>query len=1540
MTSGDKMRAATISVSNEMGNEQLSYDSEGRLSQVRQTFAGRGGYPMLTDYLWDSLDRLKESAYPQQYGAGEIRKKVETAYDIASRLDSLKFGGVTYASNPVYNAASQTTSLNIGSQTVENYAYDPKTGLLTNQKVNRGTESLVDLKYNYTLNNDANNNGAKSGQLTGITDLKNQARNRAYEYSKLGQLIKVKGGVDAFNNSAWFQSYSYDQYGNRNMIDHTGEAVWVDDGVPAGAAQSAGYPGPSISLRSWHGYYVAAEGGGGSDVYANRTAIGSWEQFTLVDLNGGALESGDSVQFLAADRIHYVGAMDGGAPPPGGRVYAGAPWGLTWETFTIRRADGASGPIGNDTQISLQSYRGYYVAAEFGSGEMNANRSSVGPWEIFTLVMNGSTSIDESWTWVGGNPYSGAAYHQSNIASGIHQHYFYGATQTLQVNAGDKLYTYVYLDPANMPSTVMLQWNDGNWEHRAYWGANNIVWWGVDGTESRRHMGPLPAGGGWVKLEVPASAVGLEGKTLNGMAFTLYGGRAWWDKTGKSSGVGSSNPLAGSANLTNNRINSSGDMALAKPASQSSASLGVKAGPAVGGAAVVTSSAGGPVVALGFNEGSGSTTADASGNNNTGTLLGGVSWTTAGKYGQALSFDGGSGVVRIPDSPTWKVDGLTGYTMSMWVKVKDVSGDYRVALGKGEWPSGDIIINKYENTWSYGIRTTDWYCGGSTTALPYLTTADNTYHHIAVSMDASAGQCHFYSERQIAGSDEYVSGTTVFATGAGLNNLYIGGLDGTHYINADIDEVRIYTTGLTQAEIQTDMNTPIGGAPSGDTTPPVISGVTAGSIGATTATITWTTNENSDSQVEYGPTTAYGQSTTLNTSLLTAHAEGLSGLTAGTLYHYRVKSKDAAGNLAVSGDFSFTTATAGDVTPPVITGVSSSAVTNDTATITWTTNEPADSQVEYGLTTAYGQSTTLNTSLVTAHSQGLSGLSAGTLYHYRVKSKDAAGNLAVSADFTFTIAQSGSIPLDGLANISYDPTNNRINTLAFLYHPDGSQIQAVIDASGTQQQYRYDCAGRLVQVLDANGTSLATYAYGAGNQRLMSAEGVVTKYFAWDGGQIIAEYEASGTNALVWKTSYVYMGGRLLATTSGAGGTETQFHHPDRLGTRLVTDAAGTVVTEQFTLPFGNTQPFTSVYGGENPYQSPTLSNPSKKRFTSYDRSDATKLDYAVNRFYSPQQGRFTQVDPIEMDATSLGNRQSLNLYSYCGNDPINHVDPDGLFFGNIFGAIRKFFSSTIGKIVAVVALTVLSLGLLGPLTFQPILGAMSLGETVATVVGATQLTALGWATVGLAVLSGVSLPGGFGGYGGFRTPNTFPNSTGVGAISAFAKTKIPPPPRAEINYAIRIARIIAKENGIILTKANLAKLRKIFILNYNDGYLDLDERRYPQQGATKSVTQSGANTSTTTVTLGEKPTVAGAEAKMGGGSITDSISISDADMARGSEIHAVTGSFVDEYTRRLENIGFRRDYAASRARFISRSVGSHGRKIGGDVFQAGDVFK
>jgi hypothetical protein len=143
-------------------------------------------------------------------------------------------------------------------------------------------------------------------------------------------------------------------------------------------------------------------------------------------------------------------------------------------------------------------------------------------------------SAGEGWNWLSNSPMpvSGSLNHHSAVVQGAHQHFFSGATDTLTINAGDVLVAYIYIDPANVPSEVMLQWLDTNWEHRAYWGTNNLDW------GSRQYMGNVPAVGQWVRLEVPARLVGLEGKTINGMAFTLFGGKATWDRAGKA-GAGS-----------------------------------------------------------------------------------------------------------------------------------------------------------------------------------------------------------------------------------------------------------------------------------------------------------------------------------------------------------------------------------------------------------------------------------------------------------------------------------------------------------------------------------------------------------------------------------------------------------------------------------------------------------------------------------------------------------------------------------------------------------------------------------------------------------------------------------------------------------------------------------------------------------------------------------------------------------------------------------------------------------------------------------------
>jgi chitodextrinase len=88
--------------------------------------------------------------------------------------------------------------------------------------------------------------------------------------------------------------------------------------------------------------------------------------------------------------------------------------------------------------------------------------------------------------------------------------------------------------------------------------------------------------------------------------------------------------------------------------------------------------------------------------------------------------------------------------------------------------------------------------------------------------------------------------------------------------------------------------------------PPVISNVSP-SATTTAATITWTTDKLSDTQVAYGTSAAYTSSTPLDSTLVTSHSASITGLTSGTTYHYQVRSKDASGLLGTSGDLTFTT---------------------------------------------------------------------------------------------------------------------------------------------------------------------------------------------------------------------------------------------------------------------------------------------------------------------------------------------------------------------------------------------------------------------------------------------------------------------------------------------------------------------------------------------------------------------------------------------------------------------------------------------------------
>jgi len=132
-----------------------------------------------------------------------------------------------------------------------------------------------------------------------------------------------------------------------------------------------------------------------------------------------------------------------------------------------------------------------------------------------------------------------------------------------------------------------------------------------------------------------------------------------------------------------------------------------------------------------------------------------------------------------------------------------------------------------------------------------------------------------------------------------------------------------------------------------------------------------------------------------------------------------------------------------DTTPPVISSVTLTRLTSSEARIAWTTNEASDAQIEYGLTIDYGSFTSLRTTLRTSHSRELSGLEAGTLYHARLLSRDQAGNLAVSDDFTFTTEAVNQTPTANAQSATTDEENSITITLTGS-DPDGNALTYAI----------------------------------------------------------------------------------------------------------------------------------------------------------------------------------------------------------------------------------------------------------------------------------------------------------------------------------------------------------------------------------------------------------------------------------------------------------------------------------------------------------------
>lgn len=220
-------------------------------------------------------------------------------------------------------------------------------------------------------------------------------------------------------------------------------------------------------------------------------------------------------------------AMDGNAsaPPPTIRV-------PTSEQATMLAELDRKIPAINE-QIAAQ-----LVAVDYVDPGANFVAASPDPAEFIWIddaaPSGAQLQGDSAWEFVTApdHPVHTGSSATRRQAAGLSQHFFTAASPTLKIGDGDKLFAYCWLDPANPPKTVMLQFNDGAWSHRAFWGEDLIPFDSGTG-ENHRPMGPLPPTGEWVRLEVDAAHVGLKaGAELNGWAFTQFGGLVYWDTAG------------------------------------------------------------------------------------------------------------------------------------------------------------------------------------------------------------------------------------------------------------------------------------------------------------------------------------------------------------------------------------------------------------------------------------------------------------------------------------------------------------------------------------------------------------------------------------------------------------------------------------------------------------------------------------------------------------------------------------------------------------------------------------------------------------------------------------------------------------------------------------------------------------------------------------------------------------------------------------------------------------------------------------------------
>ena len=242
---------------------------------------------------------------------------------------------------------------------------------------------------------------------------------------------------------------------------------------------------------------------------------------------------------------------------------------------------------------------------------------------------------------------------------------------------------------------------------------------------------------------------------------------------------------------------------------------------------------GGLVAAYSFDEGTGSTAADLSGQGNAGAVSG-ATWTTQGRFGGALTFDGANDYVDVGNAAALQLSG--SMTVSGWIHSSAFPSDDAVIVSKRA--SGQLGM-QLDTTVDQGPRTIGFKLtnasGGNMFRYGATTLQLNTWYHVAGVYDAVAQVLNVYLNGQL--DNGVLVGTITPTQQTSTMNVHVGqrpGISGTFNFAGRIDDVRIHNRALSASEISAIMSTGLGGG----TAPPPSFTLTVTPAGAGTGSVT------------------------------------------------------------------------------------------------------------------------------------------------------------------------------------------------------------------------------------------------------------------------------------------------------------------------------------------------------------------------------------------------------------------------------------------------------------------------------------------------------------------------------------------------------------------------------------------------------------------------------------------------------------------------------------------------------------------------------